>query len=146
MTRNHYALEQLVKADIDNEVLRLELHTARVNAGWTEFRASTVNCSDYKRLREHFPWVASRVIVRTERLAAGYPQDPPPSFWQEKGFNHRHENGVWFRESHGEYAVVAIENMAHLMASAQRLGFGLTVEPKDETGLHGLCVWDERAY
>ncbi len=142
------ALEERFADDPDNEKLRLELHVARVKAGWSEFRIDSVSGVDP---RDVIPWVTSREVIRTEEWSG--PTETPDQTWLRpvanktpKIGNHRIcDDGKWRRDVVQKLDVVAVEDLAHLCSIVKRMEDMILSKP-DASGMLLATIFDERMH
>ncbi len=142
------SLEERFADDPDNEKLRLELHVARVKAGWSEFRVDTASGVDPRTV---IPWVTSREVIRTEEWAG--PTETPDQTWLRpvvnktpKIGNHRIcDDGKWRRDVVQKLDVVAVEDLAHLCSIVKRME-DVILTKSNESGLQLLTIFDQRMY
>lgn len=143
------ALEEKFAEAPENEIVRRELHVARVQAGWKQFTIDTVSGAEP---RLTIPWVAILEIRYAEDWSGT--SKAPDSTWlrptskvmdggrlSKTGAARLCTDGVWRRDVSVEHNVVAVEDLEHLCSIVGRME-DLVLYKADQTGLMRIQIFD----
>jgi len=145
-------LEERFAENPEDEVLRRDLHLARVRAGWLEFRVRTASGVDPRTI---IPWVAVLEVLASVEEWRG--KGAPPQAWLKPDAkpveggrlrvvgNHRIcKDDKWRRDVREQVDVVAVESLANLCSVVQRMEDVTVHKAEFEGGLMTLTIVDAR--